>query len=144
MKNSFLIILFALLSLTAKADTIDYWHVYYNGFLIKKCHEFGSCILILSKKDIQSTDSLSFKYCRDTPCFDCPSTIKIENEKGILQLEEKGIGTCRFIKFSAKEIAERAVNGELLLVYYIEELHPRFKNRLKPSKKFMLKIEVDD
>lgn len=144
MKNSFLILLFAICSLNAKADTIDYWHVYYNDVLIKRCNQVSSCRLILNKKDMKNTDSLSFKYCRDTPCFDCPSTIKIENEKDIRQLEEKGIGTCSPIKFSMKDILAQAIKGETLLVYYMEEPHPRFKNRFKPAKIFMLKIEIDD
>ena len=56
---------------SAKADTIDYWHVYYNKIKIKEYNQYSKGEIVLKIKDIKKSDSLTIKYFRDTPCDDC-------------------------------------------------------------------------
>ncbi len=144
MKNRTLILLFTLCSFAVKADTIDFWHVYYNGRLIKQCNGFGTCELTLKSKRVKSIDSLSFMYCRDTRCSECQTTISIEDKKGISILEGKGIGTCNPIKFSVRDILAHNARGEPFLVFYNGEIHPKYKSQYKQKKIFMVKICFDD
>lgn len=77
----------------AKADTIDYWHVYYNQKKIKEFTTAGDIVLKRSK--IKPGDIITLKYFRDTPCSDCEIYFTAEDEQGhtISKGVNKGTGT---------------------------------------------------
>ena len=82
MKNIFFILLTIFgIAQIAKADTIDFWHVYYNQTKIREFNQYGTHEIILKLDSLKSGDSITVKYFRDTPCFDCATYLTVENEK---------------------------------------------------------------
>jgi len=82
---------------TAKADTIDYWHVYYNDVKINEISVTSELFsgksneITLKIKDIKETDSLTITYYR---CSFCPgSKTKVEIEDSRQSIITKGVGT---------------------------------------------------
>ncbi|MFA7326842.1 MAG: hypothetical protein WC121_09275 [Candidatus Kapaibacterium sp.] len=72
MKTLILIIIFfsfGLLS-TAKADSISYYHVYYNSTKISEINEYSKGVVILKEADIKMEDSLEIKYFFCAICVD--------------------------------------------------------------------------
>jgi hypothetical protein len=90
---------------SAKADTIDYWHVYYNKTKIKECNQYSKGEIVIKIKDIKKTDSLTIKYFRDTPCENCETQVIIENGKYIVT-KGKGLGTFSPIKVSLYDLLQ--------------------------------------
>jgi hypothetical protein len=58
-----------------KADTIDYWHVYYNKTKIKEYNQYSKGEITLKIKNIKNKDTLTVRYFRDTPCSDCKTQV---------------------------------------------------------------------
>jgi hypothetical protein len=77
-----LLILFTLTGFckTAFADTVDYWHVYYNGVKVKEFQQFKSNDVLIEAEIIKANDSLRVVLFRDTPCKDCQRTVMISTE----------------------------------------------------------------
>jgi len=81
----------------AKADTIDYWCVYYNNVKINNFNANSELFsgkpneITLKIKDIKETDSLTIKYYRDWLCYGSNIMVKIENKCG--NVITKGVGT---------------------------------------------------
>ncbi len=105
---------------SAKADTIDYWHVYYNDIKIKEYNQYAKGEIVLKIKDIKKSDTLTIKYFRDTPCRDCLTRVSIEGGDGAVMTQGQGIGTFNPIKVPLFELIHKA-NGEFCNVYYYEE-----------------------
>ena len=82
MKTIYFLILILLVSNICKADTIDYWHVYYNKTKIKEFNQISrGKTLVFKIANIKKKDSITVKYFRDTPCFDCVTSLTAEDEK---------------------------------------------------------------
>jgi hypothetical protein len=103
----------------AKADTIDYWHVYYNNIKLKEFNQYAKGEIILKIKDIKRQDSLTVKYFRDTPCSDCETEVTIENSQKFVLAKGTGTGTFNPIKISVFDLLIKAA-GNQLFVYYQE------------------------
>ena len=106
-----------------KADTIDYWHVYYNKVKLKEFNQFNSKEpILLNVRDIKS-DTLTVKYFRDTPCFDCTTFLSVEDTKHQNILTSEGKGTFNPVSFSVKVLIQFKENSgqELFEVYYFED-----------------------
>ena len=122
MKTLSLITVFIMsFSLSAKSDTIDFWHIYYNGVKIKECNQLAINEIALKLKKIKREDSIIVKYFRDTPCFNCKSILDIEDDKGILILKATGNGTLSPIKFAIKDILRNSKRRKRIKVFYREE-----------------------
>ncbi len=106
----------------AKADTIDYWHVYYNKTKIKDYNQYSNGVITIKIKDIKKTDYLTVKYFRDTPCDNCETQVTIENEKHIVVVKGKGVGTFKPIKVSVFDILQYHLkaNNNIYDVFYQE------------------------
>ncbi len=105
---------------SAKADTIDYWHVYYNDIKIKEYNQYAKDEIVLKIKDIKKSDTLTIKYFRDTPCRDCLTQVSIEPGDDSVITKGRGIGTFNPVKVPLFDLILKA-NGEFCNVYYYEE-----------------------
>ena len=66
---------------SAKADTIDYWHVYYNDKVIAKFNSVSKDLNIkIKKSEIKETDTISIRYGKDTRCS-CKYILCVLDEK---------------------------------------------------------------
>lgn len=63
MKIIFLILL-SLTVTTSKADTIDFWHVYYSNKSIGDFTIYGKNAIILKLKDVKKEDSIKVLFYR--------------------------------------------------------------------------------
>lgn len=75
-----LILLFGLASI-AKADTIEYWHIYYNQNKLKECNQYSRDEIVLHSQNIKPTDCIFIYYFQDAPCSYCDNLLFVENEK---------------------------------------------------------------
>lgn len=67
---------------TLKADTIPFWHVYYNKMKIRDYNIFSESPVIHFRMDsIRADDSLTVRYFDDTPCR-CMVTLMIQDDNG--------------------------------------------------------------
>jgi len=92
MKSLSVIILFVIGMLqSAKCDTIDFWHVYYNKTKKLECSQWTGCTLTVYKDSVKSNDTINIYYYMDTHCFDCYNFISVKDSPGneIYQLKEK-------------------------------------------------------
>lgn len=105
---------------TTKADTIDYWHVYYNNIKIKEYNQYSKGEIILKTKDIKKTDSLTIMYFRDTPCSDCETQVTVENKHHFVITKGEGYGTFNPIKISIFDLLLKA-DRKYSYVFYQEE-----------------------
>lgn len=67
--------------LFVKADTIDYWHVFYNNIKLKEFNQYSNGLIRLNFADIKSKDSLKIYYFHDAPCSFCENMLIIENSE---------------------------------------------------------------
>ena len=108
----FILILYFLLSKEVKADTLDYWHIYYNDIKVELVsvdnpqYEFEYQI---KSNEVTISDTLTFKYFTNHPCIDCKSHLVIRDEKNwklfIPFSKEKSVTEY---KFSLIELIKRA------------------------------------
>ncbi len=139
MKALFLIAISILyFSLSAKSDTIDYWHIYYNGVKIGEWNRSKIHQIDLKLRKIQKKDSITVKYFRDTPCFNCETILDIEDDEGIQVLKATGKGTLDPIKFAIKDISRNTKRRKYLKVYLREESQ---KHALQKLLLFYVRIE---
>lgn len=122
MKKLFFLLLFAGLIHSAKADTIDFWHVYKNGIKVKEFNMFGKNELVISRQLIQSGDSLTIRYVRDTPSVVSPITVTVEDEKHRIISSASGKGTFNPVSFPLRDVLafSMATGKKTFDVYYKE------------------------
>ena len=125
---------------SAKADTINYWHVYYNKIKIKEYNQYSKGEIVLKIKDIKKTDSLTIKYFRDTPCENCETQVAIENRKHFVITKGKGLGTFNPIKISVDDLLQYHLKAdkEVYEVFYHDG---QIKGRTPRVLIFRIKLE---
>lgn len=121
MKCVFYIFFFILLSNTAKADTIDYWHVYYNQAKVKEYNQNGGEDLILKAAKVKKGDVITVKYYTDTPCQDCPVLMTVEDESKQVIVTVEGEGEGIPLSFQTDSLLRSMKAGKRVFqVYYTE------------------------
>ena len=126
------------IAMAIPTDTIDYWHVYYNGVKIGDFNHLSSVRTITFEIDsINTADSITVRYYRDTPCFYCSTTLVAENQENLKVSTSVGKGTFAPISFYLKSFVEYRRNNKnsLFEIFYIEE------NRPERILLFMIRIE---
>ena len=87
MKALLLLLFLVFFSDLAKADTIDFYHVYYNTAIIRKynLHDINdsSNVIILKRDSLRESDVLSINYRSDNGCSPCTSFIGISSINGV-------------------------------------------------------------
>jgi len=82
MKKLLLILIISLsFGSISMADTIDFWHIYYNNVKVQECNGYMDYVLILKLDSINAEDSITVRYFRDTPCEDCSKYLHVRGAK---------------------------------------------------------------
>jgi len=66
LKRTLLLLSIIAASISAKCDTIDFWHVYYNKDKKIECTEGKHCILTLHRDSLKANDTITIYYFNDT------------------------------------------------------------------------------
>ncbi|HLP93054.1 MAG TPA: hypothetical protein VK168_03415 [Saprospiraceae bacterium] len=133
MQQRFILILaISLLAIPAKADTIDYWHVYYNNARVKAFNAYTKGELRLRISDIKKSDSLAIRYFRDTPCAQCETILTIEDKSSRQIAQAYGLGTAQAIKIPVSNLLQDQLHyGEKdFKVFYQENLPLQKRQRV--------------
>ena len=77
-------LLFIGAAITAKCDTIDFWHVYYNKTKKIECSIPDYCMFSFLKDSMKMDDSITVFYFMDTRCYDCMQTLSVKDNEGKL------------------------------------------------------------
>lgn len=116
-------IMACVLPLNLKADTIDYWHVYYNNTMIHDFNGWKEKVVVLKLSTIKKSDYLGVKYFKDMLCHSCINYLTIEKKETKRLKSEEGQGTGNLIKIPLsslmkhfKDTGQREYN-----VYYVEK-----------------------
>ncbi|MFM2307872.1 MAG: hypothetical protein RLZZ367_2541 [Bacteroidota bacterium] len=139
MKAKFILVSFVLntvFGLTAKADTIDFWHVYYNGVKIREYNGYAVDIISLKADSVGSNDSITVKYFRDTPCYDCATNVTVEDDKHHVITTDNGKGTFSPVSFLLKKVVDSGI--KFFEVFYSEG---EIKSRADKILLFRIKLE---
>lgn len=124
----------------AKADTIDFCQVYYNNIKILDINFFRSNELVLKMDSIQSSDSITIRYFRDTPCFDCPTKLIIENEKHLPFFSIENVGTSSPFTFSVQQLVELR---EKVYEHHFEVFYTEGIPVSRTGRQFVLRIKLE-
>ncbi|MBX9851502.1 MAG: hypothetical protein K2X86_07055, partial [Cytophagaceae bacterium] len=95
MKRVLLVFFFiSAFSFEGMCDTIDVWHVLYNGKTLKELNLYHQGYEIrLKASEIKKGDSITIKYSRDTPCSDCSTNLLIRDDNSVQLALIHGKGT---------------------------------------------------
>jgi hypothetical protein len=106
------------------ADTISYWHVYYNKAILGQFSETSKDPIIkLKLSDIKHTDSLTTHYFKDTPCENCQVNLLIQDDKINIFKQVKNFGTFSPLIISLYELSMflNKNKSKYFEFYYFEE-----------------------
>lgn len=107
---------------SARADTIDFWHVYYNNIKIKEFNQYGQNTVILRLGKIKDGDSIVVKYFRDTPCSECLTNLIVQDNQHNIIATGKGTGTFNPIAFPLINLVKinKVTDKNSFTVFYYE------------------------
>lgn len=113
------------------ADTIDFWHVFYNGVKIHEFNVLSKGKVVLKSSKIKSLDSLTVKYFKDIRCSSCETYLSFENNKSKALVSTQGQGTFDPVKISLLELQRHFKTERLKTcnVYYVEKQKGKEKRR---------------
>ncbi len=120
-KTALTFLLFIGFSYVAKADTTDYFHIYFNDDRIKMADELHPAVLTFNAQKVQKTDSITVKPSKDAPCYTCKTFLYVENMQGVLLQKAVGKGTFNPITFSLKDLVGDGQKPMDYRVFYAEE-----------------------
>jgi hypothetical protein len=112
---------------SATADTIDFWHVFYNKIKLKEYNDYSlkssGMVIQLKALGIKPGDSITVRYFRDTPCHDCTTSVLVEDNAHTAVTRATATGTYQPLTFSAvKLLAFAQMTGQTsFTVYYSEK-----------------------
>jgi len=114
-----------------KADTVSYWHVYYNKTKIREYIQFMNVeTIVLKISEIKAGDSITAKYFRDTPCHDCLTTLTVDDGKHQSVSINHGKGTFNPVSFAVSDLVQfkEKNNKDYFEIFYSEE--PRGEHQI--------------
>lgn len=96
LKGIFTLFILVGISVSAKCDTIDFWHVYYNKVKKIECSIPDYCTFSFPKDSVRDTDTITLYYFMDARCYDCVETLSVKDKDGkeiySVNLEEEDRG----------------------------------------------------
>ena len=89
-------------------DTVTFWQVYLNGYLVKSFNENErTATLIIKLNEITKTEKLLVKYFRDTPCANCPTHLVIYDDQKNVVVLVNGKGTFASLSFGINKLVDK-------------------------------------
>jgi len=127
-----ILFLFAFNASHAKAlpDTVTFWQVYLDGYLIKSFNENErNPTLTIDLEKITKGNKLLIKYFRDTPCSSCPTHLVIYDDAKNEILSVTGKGTFSSLSFSINRLTDKWSTQTIKYfeAYYFENNSPHHK-----------------
>jgi hypothetical protein len=121
------------------ADTLDFWHVYYNDVKIHEFNVLSKGKVVLKSSKIKSSDSLTVKYFKDMRCSSCETYLSFENNESKALVSTKGRGTFNPVKMSLLELQQHFKTEGLKTcnVYYVE------KQKGKENRRFIFPLMLE-
>ena len=141
MKCLYCLLLLCTFAQYATADTIDFWHVYCGGRNIGRFNDYATNDTIILKFDnVKSTDSITVRFFRDTPCFECRTFLLADDAHQKRVATGSGRGTFSQLSIAVKDlVADKSDGRNTTYIFYFHEestMPPDRKKRLF-SLKFM-------
>ena len=140
MKKAIIILLisfaFSLTCSASKADTIDWYWIYYNDTVWAKMNQnMNGYQLKLDTKKINNNDHITISYGTDTRCLDCRDSIMIEDDKQHVFLKIGGRDGAS-ITISVNEMVKISNTRQIkdLYFYYVSNL---------PRRRLLFKLKLD-
>lgn len=120
---SFLFFGIVVLVASARSDTIDYWHVYYNNKLIKEYNNYNLKDISINIDSIRIADTITIRYYHDTPCPNCEIYLSIENGSGSIIRTKESIGISNPLSFNVFELLQlyKKTNKSIFNIYYYDK-----------------------
>lgn len=138
----FLLLILAITGMaqTTKADTIDYWHVYYNKSKLAAFNEYNIHSITIKMDKVKSGDSITVNYYRDTPGSDNITQLAIEDGKHHTVLVSKGKGVGNPLSFALKDLLafKKTTGCNSFGIFYSDNAID-----LKPVSKFIFRIKFE-
>lgn len=127
-------------SSSAKADTIDYWHVYHNDKKLKELTYYTKNIIVIKSSDVKAIDCIKVFFYRDTPCDDCETSLVVNDNKDAWVIRTTGKGIGNELRFSLAELLsyKRRTGKSEFQVCYFDKL-----NMLQAEKPIIFTIKLE-
>ncbi|WP_338763259.1 hypothetical protein WAF17_19260 [Bernardetia sp. ABR2-2B] len=128
----------------AKADTLDYWHVYYNQVKVVELNTFSKEELTIKVSDKDKIDFLLdylfIIYVNDTPCSNCEGFVFVDNTQGQTITTGKSKGTSTPIKIAFSSVVQyyQRTKNKYYDVFYIERGEYE-----KPDKVLLFRLKLE-
>jgi len=110
---------------SSKADTIDYWHVYYNAKKIKELTYYTDNVITIKSATIKATDSISVFFYRDTHCGDCEINLIVDDIEDAQVVKSTGMGIGNALRFPLTELVsyQQRTGKSQFQVSYFDKLN---------------------
>ena len=141
MKKLFIFFIISLgFSSISKADTIDYWQVYYNNSKLKECNGNWKYELGFKLIKLNNTDSITVYYYHDAHCTDCTTNLIVEDETKHQILAVKKENDYKELTFYFEKLLayEQQNASKIYKVYYYRE-----RKNVPISKKLIFSIKLE-
>jgi hypothetical protein len=125
-KQSFSIVLILLFAFSSemKADTIDFYHVFYNSSILKKYNQYDlskNNTISIDLHSIKEDDSIKVMYWDDTPCIDCKCYLNVYTRETIKVDSTTIIGAGKLLSirlFDMRQYCIQNKSNEFKFEYY--------------------------
>ena len=125
---------------SAKADTSDYWYVYYNTQQLKMLTYYTFNVITIKSTTIKDTDSISVCFYRDTRCDNCETNLIVSDVEDAWVVKRTGKGLGNALTFSLAELVsyQKRTEKSLFQVSYFDDL-----SSLQARKPIIFTIELE-
>ena len=138
-KKTLLLLLTGVCLLSAKGDTIDFWHVYYNDKLIKEFNQVGySNVVVIKNDEIKNTDSITIRFYDDTPCNKCFVSLIVRDEKEDKLKKVDTVGESTIFKLSIKELQDIGIKNKSKYYEFVFYTNGKLRHQL-----FVLYVKIE-
>lgn len=125
----YIVVLIFIITNLSKADTLSYWHVYFNYLKLKEYAEYSNLsndLIKLDQKEIKQNDTLSVIYYSDTPCFSCKTSIYIIDEKKKNITLGQSVGEQTPLRISVFDLMKNIKQNEANVYYSSDKFDGAF------------------
>ncbi len=106
------------------SDTICFWHVSLNNKIVNQFNELTKYPSITIKRsDVNQSDSITIRFYKDTPCYDCKINLSINNDHKMIIEQTSNIGTFSPLTINLFELINSKENqtSTYFEFYYYEK-----------------------